>query len=596
MGKKCFIISYDKLNAEKLSRFVIDQDVVLPLSVNGLADAVHYFDNTAAIEDIVPYETLRQLQDVSYRLAVRFAQTACAGERLDGLDWPEICRDDLRLRCFRDMMFAHTLGTRLAGHHFDRLVWVGEKSYSAASPHFVIRETLQSLRNESLWMLSLVDEKRAPGKRVPRKLLYAWRRIASYMTWFLDRPGRQDIVSVFSLSEWERFSDTLAAVHERYGGRYGFWYLGPVNLRVLKWVLKNKVSLTRIPFPKKLDRDIIGFFKKNFHDWQERGRYQLAREFNLPVLADNRLTPHFNLFFNSTMAYAAQWGRILKTSIRYAAPKWVIGSSASTYGSFLPFHEVTRLGIRSIALPVSHAPGGHDTISATFLACHNVFQKNSYRQYVHNDSRVILCRDASNRLSYRASDHSGAGRSSSKIVAILTALPNFEYEIGLPMANTREFIHSLYALTMPPESLRDMQFLIKSHPRSDVAYMLAHRSMPSNVRVLSAVSSITKLVNQAWLIVIWNHHGGVVSEAVTSGKPIIFFDSACWYCPKMEMNGFAAGEIVKDIPSFWKMLNQLRDSNGAYDNLAQKCAIVNRLQFKTTRSTLVEEIEKRSRM
>jgi len=168
------------------------------------------------------------------------------------------------------------------------------------------------------------------------------------------------------------------------------------------------------------------------------------------------------------------------------------------------------------------------------------------------------------------------------MVAILTG-PATGNGSAMPWMDDAQWSATLEALAKPPQDLTSLKFVFKSHPRFDISSLLEKVAIAPNLKVLPVGAPVTKLMDNAWVVVVCNHYGSVVAEAVMSGKPIIFLDSARLCYPYIEKYGFAAGEVVEDIDTFWKVLMQLQSSPEFYYKLAERCQ-----SFRFEISTAIE--------
>lgn len=133
---------------------------------------------------------------------------------------------------------------------------------------------------------------------------------------------------------------------------------------------------------------------------------------------------------------------------------------------------------------------------------------------------------------------------------------------------------------------------MKSHPRHDLRSLLERFKVrgASNVDFLESSASVIELIGEAWVIVLCNHYGSVVVQAVMSGKPIIFLDSARFFLPYTDKLAFAAGELVRDLASFWNLIRSLRDSPALYQELSARCQRFGAEYLRPFEETLAQRI------
>jgi hypothetical protein len=157
-------------------------------------------------------------------------------------------------------------------------------------------------------------------------------------------------------------------------------------------------------------------------------------------------------------------------------------------------------------------------------------------------------------------------------VAFLTADPDYSGSL-MPTADRRAFLETLTEIYSIPPDLANLRILIKSHPRGDISPLLQELSPhpPPNVTVINPLKSVIELLEKAWVVVLGNHYGGVVVQAVLSGKPLIFLNSARPFWPFTEKLGFAAGEVIEDVTNLWNLLRELQNSLPRYQELEARC-------------------------
>lgn len=202
---------------------------------------------------------------------------------------------------------------------------------------------------------------------------------------------------------------------------------------------------------------------------------------------------------------------------------------------------------------------------------------------------MLYCQNTANRLSYTSNLSAVPKRDNQPIVAILTA-PSSADGFVMPWVDDGKFVTTLAALGSPPQELNLLDFVFKSHPRFDISSLLEKVIRAPNLLVWPPEAPVTELLEKAWVIVICNHYGSVVAEAVATGKPIIFLDSAHYFYPNVQKSAFKAGEVVEDGPTLWELLRCLRDSMPFYEKLKERCQLFRSQYFQPSDLTLAQQL------
>jgi hypothetical protein len=154
------------------------------------------------------------------------------------------------------------------------------------------------------------------------------------------------------------------------------------------------------------------------------------------------------------------------------------------------------------------------------------------------------------------------------------------------------FLETWEEMFSPPLDLSDMDILIKSHPRSDISFLLKKLNVKevTNVTVLDSSGSVKELMEKAWVVVLGNHYGGVVVQAIQSGKPLIFLETAKHFWPYMEKLAFEAGEVVESMENLWDLIRRMKESPGLYQELSARCQRFKIEHLQTVEERLVQRI------
>lgn len=537
-----------------------------------------------------------ELADRGFGAARRFSRAIGHGELLDGIDWAEACRDDNRLVFMRNLFFGYDLARILKAKGFEQVVYLGKTDYPSFSPAQALVTALDVLLGDALQKVMPRQSDKGNFSKLVGKLGSRIRRKVLGGKVMPDGGACRRVVSVLGTTEWERFSGQLEELAAGYGGDYEFWNLGMVGETLREWSKAQSVAVRTVPYPQTTDKDIQSFFDRKWTDWVNEGRRRFAEEWDCELFLRDELNGYFEPLVHYTMAYAAQWGRTLRGFLSVAKPDWLIGSSASTYMCALPFHVARTLGIPSVALPVAYVTAIRDVVASDYLACEDRLQSENYRASFPADERIIYCRGASNRLTYEVAGSRGEGGAAGRTVAILTALPLMTLETGLPPLDVEEFAGTLDALCEPPAKLKGLRFVFKSHPRFDVGPLLERHKggLASNVRVMAAKESLADLLEQAWVVVVWDHYGSVVAEAAASAKPLLFLYCSHFYAPELEMKALDAGMEITGVADFWECLAKLERDEGFYREMMQRARDFKASWLAKSEARLTETLKARS--
>ncbi len=516
--------------------------------------------------ELLSTSLIRTIAQRSLRARDHFMAEICSGENFDGIDWPSLFLEDNYLLFFRDVLFAQSLGQRLREEGIEDVSWETTGNASALANGDIFRQSLASVdglrvsfANNSptsfAWQ-NIVD----PLKRMSRRIRNRT----------LDTPVASRVIAVFSTRQWERFRSSLIDLQTTFGDDFQLWYLGSAGKDLITWSRDHRIRLRNVPHPTTVDPDITQFFKLHQDRWADQGRYKLADELECPALASKELLASTDLFLGYTLPRTAQWGRDLKRLFEQSGPELIVGSAAFTYQTTLPYHVANNLGLISVALSHTYVSGDHSPVPSSYLACRNRFERQGFRRSFPVDERIRYCHNSSDSLSYQADPSLHINSGKRPLVAMLTASSTIG-KFLTPIMDIAEYSRTLRALASPPPELSGLDFAFKSHPRFDISRPLADALEQPNVRVVPPTASVTSLLEDAWLVVVFNHYGGVVVDAIASGKPIIFVDSAGYFFPRVETLGYEAGEVVHTVDEFWPLVLHLAKNRDRYDLLASQC-------------------------
>ena len=577
---------------DNLLQDIRSDDVLLPMTVEGLARYAGEDVAVEALEGLIPYDRLCALARRAHRLLSAFAAPGSGPLMIDGIDWNRLLPSDPQLFYFRDLLLGQDMARACRRRRFERVVWVGQSAYAPQQPFHAF---LQALRAELDGRIDVWNDTQrrigatlaATRDRIARWTLRLRARLARCPTPSSEKP----IIAAFATSEWQRFTEPLERIHEAYGERLQLWYMGPIVRDLRAWAGEVGLSLASVPYPQTVDPDIAERLARRHSDWLHRDRQELAQQFECPALASATTSSHFHSLFAYSTARLAQWGRTLRRWLRRADPALIIGSAAFNASSALPFHVAQSLGRPSLALPHTYVPGDHMPLACTYLACRNRFEHTNFSRSFPEDSRILYCDDAANALSYRQDNHSPAATGRRRLVVLLTSSPTTD-GLLLPIVDTGAFLESLSRLLQVPDDLADLHFVIKSHPRYDVLSLLRRNLETSPVEVFPATAPLSALLQEAWVIVLCDHYGSVAVEAAATGRPIIFLDSASFTYPGVDLLAFSAAEKVGDVPALWHLLRRLSSSEAAHRALADRCRGFRDQQLRRAETSLVASLRR----
>jgi hypothetical protein len=380
------------------------------------------------------------------------------------------------------------------------------------------------------------------------------------------------VVAVFSINEWERYTEAFVDLARFYGRKFQLWALGAGLPRPLtEWAESKGILIKTVSYPNKVDQDIMGFFERKWKDWKDKNSQVFSQTVGLPIFGAETLQYHFEFFFLKIWPRLAQWARKLEGSLRKAQPDWLIATSSYPPEWAFPHHVAAKLDIRSIALPHSYVQYGDGIIASKYLACRNRFERATFLKPFPNNSNVLYCQNAGNHFSYTPRRPQPiSAPEGERVAALLTASLDYGGSL-MPTADRLAFSKALLELGQASIRLPGVHLVLKSHPRGDITALLqeALGGVPQ-VMILDASASLDRLLARSWVVVLFNHYGGVLVPAILTGKPIVFVDSARFFWPETEPRAFSAGEVVADMEGFWQVMNRLKDSPTFYQELVER--------------------------
>ena len=580
--KKCWIIPQGDFPIDWVKRQVGPDDTILALTLSALAECRRNFQRVLSVEDLVPYEEIMTLAIRAHEINLEFARQSSRETTLDGYDWPLICWH-MQQWFFRDVLLADRLAESLKAKEFDRIVWLGKPTPQKNRYVLTMDSVAEVMRvhwGENFeWLPLPIIFSNVKQHPFLKKIKNYYEHVLKKISFWERLPPPCEVVAVWSIREWERYTEAMEDLKRGFKDQFQVWVLsGKYPPRFKKWVKSAGIHPVRIAYPDVVDNDIRTFFDRRWEHWISKGRWDFAQAVSYPALAADELQGHFRYYFLKVWPHLAQWARKTEIYLLKTNPRWLIGSSNYPPEWIFPLYAGTKLGIPSIALPHSFVQYGDGTVQADFLACRNRFERMSFQRPFPDDRRVLFCHNAGNNLSYLCQPLDLQNGDHKKVIAVLTADPDYEGSL-MPTADRRAFLEDFGKIYSLPPDLHGLNILIKSHPRGDVTPLLKNLfpNPPAHVVFANPLAPVNDLLVNAWVIVLANHYGGVVVQAVMSGKPLIFLDSAKSFWPYTEKIAFAAGEVVEDMEGFWNLLRKLKDSPALYQELSDRCQT-----FKTT--------------
>jgi hypothetical protein len=377
--RNCLLLPHWNPQAPNLQSTLGDKDLVLALSLSALAQGRRHFRGVASVEDFVPYDRIMALALRAHEINLEFSREAFQGQTLDGYDWAKICWH-MQQWFFRDVLLAEELVSALNARGYEKIIWLGKVEKHKA----LYLPTYASVAGVFRFHLPGKFETRDwPGKP-GFKSLDPWKRTIQaglgilYKRMIFQEPSPRpcQVVAIWSINEWDRYTDALMNLREQFGNQFQLWILGTRSPESLKqWASARKITLVNVPYPEAVDEEIADFFTQSWDHWKKRGRWDFARAIHSPACGADELQGHFQFFFRKVWPRMAQWAKDLERQLRRANPRWLIGSSNYPPEWALPHYLATKLGIPSIALPHSYVQYGDGWVESSFLACRNRFER-----------------------------------------------------------------------------------------------------------------------------------------------------------------------------------------------------------------------------
>ncbi len=568
-------------------------DLVIPLFLDSLPSLDSLGERVSFPTELIPASRARALADRALRDRDLFLERACAGETLDDLDVPAIFATDELLVVFREILFGQELGRILSERGIEKVSWVAATSTAGGTVAEDCRRALAASLGPEI---ELVETRGASARRreqpLLEKLSYPLRRLRNRLQSISGSDlGDGRWVAVFPGGHWQRFRSTLQDLAAYGSSPFQLWYLGRAGADLRKWSREVGIRLVNLPYPGSVDSDIEAFFDRHRNRWRGEGLEALAREIDCPVLQRPEVAARLDLYFDLTFRRTAQWARALRAAVQRAEPELVVGSAAFTYTTAMPFHVTKAAGVPSLALSHTQVSGDHSPVVSTYLACRNPFEREGFRRSFPDDSRALICENASDVLTYEVTTDAEvpAGRGE-RIVALLTAAPHFHL-FAMPLHECGECFRTLRALSAPPDDLREFDLVWKSHPRFDLSTLLHDVDLAPNVRIYPASASVSKLIAESWICILVNHFGGVAVDVATAGKPLLFLDSAGYYYPRVEPSTLEAMERVGGVDELWAEVRALARDESRYRSLARKSRSFRDRRLAARHGSLPEALE-----
>jgi hypothetical protein len=573
--KRCVLIPKINFKISWLKEHLQPEDTVLPLTLSTFMSLRDLLPRVSAVEEWIPYADIRRLAFRAHEINQAFSADSCQSATFEGYDWPRICWN-MQDSFFRDILLAEALAFSLKKKSFEQIVWVGNPTYEPylVSPTSnVVASTFRVCLGNRFEVLSVPYQtqfdvfvryglKIQNGFQLFKKKVVFSRRI--------DIPKCHVIAISSPPEEWMRFSEALIELHREYGENFQFWSVGRASKGLREWANTEGIRDVWVPYPDRVGKEVLGFFKEHWDKWQSGNRRRFAERVGCPAMASDELKYHFYFYFMRIWPRMAEYARVLESYLKMAEPKWLIGSTSPTTPHLFPYNVASKLGISTIAVSHGYVHMGDSRIESSFLACRNRFERAHFVRSFPDERQVLYCSNAGDELSYRVNNKRIFYGDEKKLVVILTCDPDVT-ETFMSMADRISFIKSFEQLTDPPEDLADLEFVIKSHPRSDLSSFFQHLHFPANMRIVDPKASLFELTKRAWAIAMFNHFGSATVHAIRAEKPMLFLNSAGLFWPHTEWLAFPAGEVVGDVSSIWNLLRRLKKSPQFYQQLREKC-------------------------
>ncbi len=556
--KRVLLLPDDKVADEIIESSDPQRDVLLPLLLKGVARVVHT-PNYLDLGALISYDALYELGDRADMWVGEFVRMAGGGESPDGIDWFQACFEDNQLYFMRNAALAHALVNRFNTPDFGSVVWCGQSDY----PEWDMAQgLLGGLRDGLGTKFQLSNLGLAPVNRNKSSLVRRIRtRAARMLSVKLHNerlPPRAKVVALFALREGDRFTEPLTELYEQFGDALQVWHLGALWTELQAWAQERQLRIWDVPMPERAGAEMQKFFQARWQAWQNETGKEFASMCDAPLLHSNAVRAYFRWLFTYTLPRLAEWGRVVQRWLENAQPEWLIGSAATTQTSIMPFLVGRALGVKTLALSHTYFSGDFSPVTSEWLACRNLFERNSYRKSCPEDERVVYCSNAVNRLTYKTTSRAEFNHKTGLRVALVTGsatVPKF----WLPWLNIDAFYKMLGTVAQPPSDLDTVQFWFKGHPRFDMSHVLHDFALRPNFHIYPASESIHMLLEHADVIVLCGAMGSVFADAITTGKPLVFFNSAQVYFPRLDTTPYRAGVVVTEQTELWQELRRLRD-------------------------------------
>jgi hypothetical protein len=572
----CFLIPELNFESGWLKSHLQPGDRIIALRLAEFVRLRDLMPGVTAVEEWIPYAEMKRLALRAYEINQAFSAESCGGELLDGYDWPRICID-MHVFFFRDILLAEALAEALKKEPWEKIVWVGNARQEAClmlpTDNVVAHtfwasfgnrwEVLEPPHRGNRNPLALLRQKALVGFQLLRKkMIFLWEKSISPC----------QIMAIFPpTEEWARFSNALEDLHKIWGTDFQIWSVGRVPKGMQAWADGRGTRAVWLPYPDAVGKETRAFFHRHWGRWSSGGRYGFAEREGCRALANDHLAYHFDFYFNKIWPRVAEYSRVLEKYLQAARPRYLIGSTDVNTTQLFVYAVAQKMGIPSIALPHGSVQEGNSLIGSSFLASRNLFERTHFIRSFPEESRVLYCSNSANELSYQPSSAGPPLGSGKKAVLILSSNVEVDHT-QMPMADRVAMVESFRRLKDVPEDLRDLEFVVKGHPRWNLSAMIREIDLPApTLRVLDSGLSLLELVEKSWAVVMFNYFGSAVVHAIRAEKPLLFLNSAQLYWPHTEWLSFPAGEVIEEVSGLWDLLRRLKESPRFYGEMQERC-------------------------
>ena len=184
-----------------------------------------------------------------------------------------------------------------------------------------------------------------------KKVRFGLEQIYKHTLYREPQITRCQVVAIWSINEWDRYTDAMSELVQEFGDQFQLWVLGAQYPNRLKeWARIAGFVPVTVSFPDTIEKNIIHFFRESWEYWVTKGRQSFAARINQPIFDADQLQYHFKFHFLKIWPSLAQWAKKLERYLQMAAPSWLIGSSNYPPEWAFPHYVANKLVIPSIAL------------------------------------------------------------------------------------------------------------------------------------------------------------------------------------------------------------------------------------------------------